>query len=78
VASAKAPLSLDSSIAAIAASAGGRKVLNADLPGLLARPEYPLFKMMSLKKVASMSNGQITQQALDKTAADLAALGPPK
>ncbi len=78
VASGKGPVSVDSSVAAIAAAPGGREVLNRDLPGLLARPEYPLFKAMSLKKVASMSNGQITQEALDKTAADLAALAEPK
>ncbi len=72
---AKGPLSVNSSIAQIAASPDGRKVLNRNLPGLLGRPEYPLFKGMSLKKVAAMSNGQITQEQLDKTAADLAAIG---
>jgi hypothetical protein len=71
----KGPLSINSAISQIAASADGRDVLNRDMPGLLGRPEYPMFKMMSLKKVASMSNGQITKQALDKTAADLAAIG---
>ncbi|MHB8286512.1 MAG: hypothetical protein ACYDD1_17815 [Caulobacteraceae bacterium] len=71
----KGPLSINSSISQIAASPGGRDVLNRDMPGLLGRPEYPMFKMMSLKKIASMSNGQITKQALDKTAADLAAIG---
>jgi hypothetical protein len=69
---------VDSSVAAIAAAPGGREVLNRDLPGLLGRPEYPLFKAMSLRKVASMSNGQITQEALDRIAADLAALAEPK
>ncbi len=78
VASVKGPVTVDSSVAAIAAAPGGREVLNRDLPGLLGRPEYPLFKAMSLRKVASMSNGQITQEALDRIAADLAALAEPK
>jgi hypothetical protein len=74
---AKGPLSIESSVSQIAASPGGKGVLNRDLPGLLGRPEYPLFKAMSLKKVAAMSNGQISKAALDKTAADLAALAHP-
>lgn len=77
-ASANGALSLDSSVAAIVAAPGGKDVLDRDLPGLTTHPQYPLFKMMSLKKIAAMSNGKITQPELDKVGQDLAHLGPGK
>lgn len=71
---APAGYTLDTPIEQIAADPQGRAVLNKDIPGLLANPNYPMFKGMSLKTVASLSRGKLDQQTLAQTQADLAAL----
>ena len=61
-------------IARIVATPGGKTVLDQDVPGLVERPEYGLFKGMSMRKLASMSNGKITKQTLDRVSQDLTKL----
>jgi len=66
------PLTLDTPIEKIVANPDGKKVLDADLPGLTTHPAYDQFKGMSLKDVQPMSQGALTDEALKKTADDLA------
>ena len=47
---------------------------DADLPGIANHPSYDMFKGMSLRAVQPMSNGKLTDEALKKTEADLAAI----
>jgi hypothetical protein len=65
------PLGLNSSIEAICATPAGKAVLDRELPGLTARPEFPMFKAMTLKQLEPMSRGHITDAVLAKIAADL-------
>jgi hypothetical protein len=64
-------LSVDTPIAVIAADPAGKAVLEHDLPGLLERPEYGLFKSMSLKALVPLSNGEITPAKLAEVQRDL-------
>jgi hypothetical protein len=68
------PLSLNSSLETICAAPGGKAVLDRDLPGLTARPEFAMFKAMTLKQLKPMSRGHLTDADLAKVEADLAAL----
>jgi len=68
------PLTLASSIEAICATPAGKAVLDRDLPGLTARPEFDMFKAMTLKQLQPMSRGHITDTVLAKVAGDLKAL----
>lgn len=63
-----------SPIAQICAYPGGRQVLDQDLPGLTARPEYVFFSQMNLKSLQGMSHGQLKDDDIRKVAADLRAL----
>jgi hypothetical protein len=65
------PLSIDMSIAKIAAKPQGKAVLDQDIPGLCERPEFAMFKGMSLKKLAGLSGGRITHATLNQVQADL-------
>jgi hypothetical protein len=67
-------LSLESPIETICATPAGKAVLDRDLPGLTTRPEYPMFKAMTLKQMQPMSNGKITKANLAKIQADLASV----
>ena len=67
-------LTLDTPVERIAADPGGAAVLNKDIPGLLSDPNYPMFKGMNLKTLASLSSGRLDGQTLAETQADLAAL----
>ena len=67
-------LSLDTPVERIAADPGGAAVLNKDVPGLLSDPNYPMFKGMNLKTLASLSGGRLDDQTLAETKSDLAAL----
>ena len=64
-------LSIDVPIGSIAAKPDGRAVLEKDLPGLLERPEFPMFKSMSLKTLAGVSHGRISNAKLNEVEADL-------
>ncbi len=67
-------MTLDTPIETIAANPAGKAVLDKDLPGLTTHPAYDQFKGMSLKEVAPMSQGAVTDAMLTKVGADLAAL----
>ena len=67
-------LTLNTPVERIAADPGGAAVLNKDIPGLLNDPNYPMFKGMNLKTLASLSSGRLDGQTLAETQADLAAL----
>jgi hypothetical protein len=68
------PLSLDSSIETICATPAGKDVLDRDMPGLTARPEFAMFKAMTLKQLQPMSQGRITNAVLAKVQSDLRAV----
>jgi hypothetical protein len=63
-----------SPIAQICAYPGGKQVLDDDLPGLTARPEYAFFQNMSLKALQRASGGRLKADDLMKVDADLRAL----
>ena len=64
-------LSLDIPIATLAADPRAKAVLERDLPGLLERPEYPMFSTLSLNTLAGLSNGKISSSTLAKLQSDL-------
>ncbi len=64
-------LSVDMPIAVIAANPQGRAVLDKDLPGLCKRPEYSMFKGLTLTRLAGLSHGRIKPKTLDHVQADL-------
>jgi hypothetical protein len=61
----------------IAADPAGAEVINNDVPGLLSDSHYSIIRGMSLKAVAALSGGEITDQMLSQTETDLEALSPP-
>jgi hypothetical protein len=65
---------LDTPIETIAADPAGKAVLDADFPGMTTHPAYEQFKGMSLAAVQPMSQGAISDAAMAKAKADLAAL----
>lgn len=68
------PLSLDTPIETICETPAGKAVLDQDLPGLTTRPEFAMFKSMTLKQLQPMSQGHITKAVLAKVEVDLQAL----
>ncbi len=64
--------STDTPIEQLAADPKASAVLDADFPNITKHPMYDSFKSMSLKEVAPMSGGKITDAQLAKAAADLA------
>jgi hypothetical protein len=69
-----AKFTLDTPIETIAADPVAKKVLDADLDNITAHPMYDHFKSMSLSQVQPMSQGALSDAALAKVKADLAAL----
>src|SRR5665213_3506793 len=69
---------LDTPVEIIAADPAGTAVLNKDIPGLLTDPSYGVIKSMTLKSIARLSGGDLTQQMLAQAEADLKALPPQK
>ena len=70
-----APLTIDTPIETLVANPKAKAVLTADLGAdVSAHPMYDSFKSMSLKDVAPMSNGAISDATLAKIATDLAAI----
>lgn len=70
-----AKFTIDTPIEQLVADPKAKDVLIADLGGdPTANPYYDSFKSMSLKEVAPMSQGKITDELLVKLAADLAAI----
>ena len=69
-------LTLDTPIEQLAADKETASVLRKDIPGLLEDKHYPMFKSMSLRVIAALSNGDISSQTLAKTEADLRSVHP--
>ena len=67
---------LDVPIEDIAASPGGRAILDKDFPGLCTQSMYEYFKAMSLNQVAALSHGRIEPAMLAQAQTDLSALPP--
>lgn len=68
-----AAVSLDTPIEVLIANEKTKAVLDARIPGLTSHPMLDQFKAMSLKQLAPMSGGQLTDAMLEGVAADLAA-----
>ncbi len=66
----------DTPVEKIAADPQAKAILDRDIPGLLSDIRYPLFKGMSLKAMSQASDGDLTQETVNKTVADLQALFP--
>jgi hypothetical protein len=67
-------LSLDTPIETVVADAEGKKVLDADLPGLTTNDKYDMFKSMSLNQVAGFAPDKLTPERLAKVSTDLAVI----
>ncbi len=67
-------LTLDTPVEQIAAMPEGRAVLDAQLPMVTAHEKYATFKSMSLRQLQPVADGKLTDAALAKTAAALAAV----
>jgi len=65
-------LSINSTLSDILAHEKGKAVLEKHIPGVSTHPQLAIAKGMSLKMIASMSQGQISQAILDAIDADLA------
>ena len=66
--------SLETPIETLVADPAAKAVIDADLPGITAHPMYEQFKSMSLSQLAPMSGGKLSDEALAKTKAHLAAI----
>jgi len=71
-AAATAKFTLDTPIETIAADPTAKAVLDANVPGTTTHPSYDMFKAMSLRQVAPMSQGVLTDEMLAKTEKALA------
>ena len=60
----KARFTIDTPIAELMANAAAKGVVEKVTPGLEANPHYFLFKMMSLRQIAPMSEGKLTDAKL--------------
>ena len=67
-------LSLDTPIETVVADVDGKKVLDADLPGLTTNDKYDMFKAMSLNQVAGFAPDKLTPERLAKVSIDLATI----
>lgn len=67
-----ARFTLSTPIEQIVADPAAKAALDSTIPGLSAHPAYDMFKAMSLKDLAPLSEGQITPELLAKTEAALA------
>ena len=65
---------LDTPLETIAADPAGSAIINKYIPGLLTDPSYEMIKSMTLKTIARLSGGELTNQMLAHTEADLKAL----
>ncbi|HWB23598.1 MAG TPA: FAD-dependent monooxygenase [Gaiellaceae bacterium] len=67
-------LTLDTPVERIAAVPAGKAVLDAYLPMVMAHERYLTFKSMSLRQLQAVAGGKLTDEALSKTEAELAAV----
>lgn len=63
---------LDTPLQDIVADEKGKAVIEKHFPGMIALPEYEMFKAISLAQLQPYSNGKITDEMLAATAKDLA------
>ena len=70
---APAMLTIDSPIEALVADPKAKAVVDANFPGMTAHPAYEQFKGMTLKQLQPLSQGVITDEAVKKAEAELAA-----
>lgn len=75
-ATAEAAYDADTPVEKIAANPDAAAVLNRDLPGLLTDSQYNLFKSMSLKQLQRASDGELSEEDMEKAVTDLQALPP--
>jgi hypothetical protein len=68
-----AKLGLDTPVEDLVANPKTKAVLDAELPTLAAHPSYELFKAMSLRQLAPVSQGALTEEMLQKLGPKLAA-----
>ncbi len=71
---AAAKYTVDTPLETIVADPAGKAVLDTVMPGVTTHAMYEQFKAMSLKQLAPMSGGKITDEALAKASEALAAL----
>ena len=62
-------------IETLMADEAAKAVIDKHVPGLAQHPAYDQFKAMSLKAIAPMSGGAITEETLAAIDADLAEIG---
>lgn len=67
-----AKFNLDTPLQDIVADEKGKAVIDEHFPGMIALPEYEMFKAISLSQLQPYSNGKITDEMLAATAKDLA------
>ena len=67
-----AKFNLDTPLQDIVADEKGKAVIEKHFPGMIALPEYEMFKAISLSQLQPYSNGKITDEMLAATAKDLA------
>ena len=67
-----AKFNLDTPLQDIVADEKGKAVIEKHFTGMIALPEYEMFKAISLTQLQPYSNGKITDEMLAATAKDLA------
>lgn len=68
---ANGPFTVDTPLQIIAANPKGKAILDADVPGVMSSPKYPMIEDMSLAQIAIFANGKIPKEKLDQVQADL-------
>lgn len=69
-----AKFTLDTPLQDIVADAQGKAVIEKHFPGMIAMPEYEMFKAIGLNQLKTLADGKITDAMMTATAADLAAI----
>ena len=69
--------SIDTPVGRLCGHPEAKAVVDRDLPGLTTRPEYVFFRHMSLRQLQAASNGQMSEEDLQKVSVDLSALPKP-
>jgi hypothetical protein len=73
-AAAAAKYTVDTPLETIVADPAGKAAIDAVMPGLTTHAMFDQFKAMSLKQLAPMSGGKITDEGLAKASEALAAV----
>ena len=67
-------LTIDSTLGELLADEKATAILENHLPGISTNPQVAMGKSFSLKAIAPMSGGMITQEMIDAIANDLASM----